>query len=212
MGPAAARAKHLGRARPGRKDRPRAPAHEGAGSGPGHGHRGGRRRAGAAMKFVKSPLLAHALSPWRARLVILLLLGGFVVLAGRSFYLQAVRNDFLQQKGESRYSRVIEISATRGRILDRHGDVLAVSTPVKSIWAIPEDARFSPAQARQLAQLLDLDVREINRKLASEKDFVFLKRQIAPDVAERVLSLGLPGIHEQREYRRYYPAGDVAAH
>ena len=76
------------------------------------------------------------------------------------------------------------MSATRGRILDRHGDVLAVSTPVKSVWAIPEDARLSPAQARQLAPLLDMDVRELNRKLAAEKDFVFLKRQIPPDQAD----------------------------
>ncbi len=164
------------------------------------------------MKFASSPLLSTALPAWRARLVLLLLLGGFAVLAARSMYLQGIRNDFLQQKGESRYSRVIEIPATRGRILDRHGDVLAVSTPVKSIWAIPEDAQLTPAQARQLAALLDIDVREINHKLASEREFVYLKRQINPEVAARIAALNLPGIQEQREYRRYYPSGDVDAH
>jgi cell division protein FtsI (penicillin-binding protein 3) len=164
------------------------------------------------MKFAKSPLLSGILPAWRARLLLLLLLGGFVVLAGRSVYLQGIRNDFLQQKGESRYARVIDLAATRGRILDRHGDVLAVSTPVKSIWAIPEDARLTPAQSRHLAGLLDMDVGELNRKLASDKDFVFVKRQISPDLAEQVAALQLPGIHEQREYRRYYPSGDVAAH
>ena len=164
------------------------------------------------MKFTSSPLLSQLLPSWRARFVAALILLAFGTLAARSVYLQVVRNDFLQQKGESRYARVIELSATRGRIADRSGDMLAVSTPVKSVWAIPEDARLSPAQARELAALLEMDVRELNRRLAAEKDFVFIKRQIPPDVAEKVAALALPGIHQQREYRRYYPAGEVTAH
>ena len=164
------------------------------------------------MKFANSPLLSQLLPAWRARLVAALILLAFGTLAARSVYLQVVRNDFLQQKGESRYARVIELSATRGRIADRSGDMLAVSTPVKSVWAIPEDARLTPAQARELAGLLELDVRELNRRLASEKDFVFIRRQIPPDAAEKIAALNLPGIHQQREYRRYYPAGDVTAH
>ncbi|MBK9594343.1 MAG: penicillin-binding protein 2 [Rhodocyclales bacterium] len=164
------------------------------------------------MKFTSSPLLSQLLPAWRARFVAALILLAFGTLAARSVYLQVVRNDFLQQKGESRYARVIELSATRGRIADRSGDMLAVSTPVKSVWAIPEDARLSPAQARELAALLEMDVRELNRRLAAEKDFVFIKRQIPPDVAEKVAALALPGIHQQREYRRYYPAGEVTAH
>jgi cell division protein FtsI (penicillin-binding protein 3) len=164
------------------------------------------------VKFTSSPLLSQLLPAWRARFVAALILLAFGTLAARSVYLQVVRNDFLQQKGESRYARVIELSATRGRIADRSGDMLAVSTPVKSVWAIPEDARLSPAQARTLAALLEMDVRELNRRLAAEKDFVFIKRQIPPDVAEKVAALALPGIHQQREYRRYYPAGEVTAH
>ena len=164
------------------------------------------------MKFTNSPLLSQLLPAWRARFVAALILLAFGTLAARSVYLQVVRNDFLQQKGESRYSRVIELSATRGRIVDRSGDVLAVSTPVKSVWAIPEDARLSPSQARELAALTEMDVRELNRRLAAEKDFVFIKRQIPPDTAEKIAALNLPGIHQQREYRRYYPAGEVAAH
>lgn len=164
------------------------------------------------MKFARSPVLVQRLSPGRSRVVLGMLLLGFVVLVGRSLYLQGVQNDFLQKKGESRYERTIEISATRGRILDRHGDVLAVSTPVKAIWAIPEDAKLTPAQSRSLAQLLGMNVRELNRRLASARDFVFVKRQIPPDVADKVVALRLPGIHQQKEYRRYYPAGEVAAH
>jgi cell division protein FtsI (penicillin-binding protein 3) len=147
------------------------------------------------VKFASSPLLSQLLPAWRARFVAALILLAFGTLAARSVYLQVVRNDFLQQKGESRYARVIELSATRGRIADRSGDMLAVSTPVKSVWA-----------------LLEMDVRELNRRLAAEKDFVFIKRQIPPDTAEKVAVLNLPGIHLQREYRRYYPAAEVTSH
>ncbi|MBS1172358.1 MAG: cell division protein FtsI/penicillin-binding protein 2, partial [Proteobacteria bacterium] len=151
------------------------------------------------MKFAHSPLLSQLVPAWRGRFVLLLLLMGFVGLMARSVYLQAVNHDFLQQKGELRYSRVIDLSATRGRIVDRNGDVLAMSTEVKSVWAIPDDARLSPAQGRALAQLLEMDVRDLNQRLALDKDFVFIKRQIPPDVAQRVAALNLPGIHQQRE-------------
>ena len=164
------------------------------------------------MKFVKSPLLSEVMPLWRARLVLLLLLGAFLLLVGWAFHLQIFNSDFLQEKGASRYSRVIELSATRGRIFDRHGEALAVSTPVKSIWAIPEDARLQPAQVRQLAALLEMDVRELNRKLASERDFVYLQRQVPPELAAQVAALKLPGINEERGYRRFYPAADVMAH
>ncbi len=164
------------------------------------------------MRVSRSPLLVDRLPVWRARLVLGILLACSCALVGRAFYLQGIHKDFLIGKGEARYERVIEMPATRGRILDRHGDVLAISTPVKSVWAIPEDAKLTPAQARKLAALLGIDAREITRKLAAERDFVYLKRQIAPDVATQVAALKLPGIHFQNEYRRYYPAGEVTAH
>ena len=165
-----------------------------------------------SVKFSKSPLLSERLAPWRQRLVLMLFLGAFLTLIGRSLYLQAFNNEFLGDKGRARFERVLDISATRGRITDRNGDVLAVSTPVRSIWAIPEDVDLAPAQARNLAALLDIDVREINRKMASERDFVYVKRQLPPDLADRITALKLPGIHQKNEYRRYYPAGGVMAH
>jgi cell division protein FtsI (penicillin-binding protein 3) len=165
-----------------------------------------------AVKFSRSPLLSERLPPWRQRFVLVLLLGAFATLIGRAVYLQGFKNEFLGDKGRARFERVIDISATRGRITDRHGDVLAVSTPVRSIWAIPEDAQLAPAQARNLAGLLDMDVREVNRKLASEGEFTYVKRQLPPDVADKVTALKLPGIHQKNEYRRYYPAGEVTAH
>jgi len=165
-----------------------------------------------AIKFSRSPLLSERLPPWRQRLVLVLLLGAFVALIGRSLYLQGFNNEFLGDKGRARFERVIDISATRGRITDRHGDVLAVSTPVRSIWAIPEDAQLAPAQTRSLAALLDMDVREVTRKLASDREFIYVKRQLPPELADRVTALKLPGIHQKDEYRRYYPSGEVAAH
>lgn len=165
-----------------------------------------------AVTFNHNPLLVKGMPTWRPRLVLLVLLGCCVVLVVRAGYLQGFNKDFLQAKGESRYSRVIPVPATRGRITDRNGDVVAVSTPVRSIWAIPGDARLTPADTRKLAALLELDVPELNLRLDSERDFVYLRRQLSPDVAREVAELGLPGIHQNQEYRRYYPGGEVMAH
>jgi cell division protein FtsI (penicillin-binding protein 3) len=150
---------------------------------------------------------------WRARFVVGALLAAFAVLAARSLYLQTLRTDFLQGKGDARYSRVIELPATRGRILDRNGDALAVSTPVKSIWALPGDVELAAGQKKKLAALLGIEVKEIDKKLADQsRDFVYLKRQVAPELADAVAAMGLKGIHQQREFRRYYPGGEVTAH
>jgi cell division protein FtsI (penicillin-binding protein 3) len=100
-----------------------------------------RRRPQRGHRFTESPLLQLALQGWRSRTVALLLMAAFLSLVARGFYLQVINNDFLQEKGDSRYRRDIEVSASRGKITDRNGDMLAVSTPMKSIWAIPGDAR-----------------------------------------------------------------------
>jgi len=160
----------------------------------------------AAQGLVRLPV-------WRARFVLAALLGAFAALALRALYLQALRTDFLQEKGDARYSRLLEIPATRGRILDRNGEALAVSTPVKSVWAIPSDVELKPAQKNKLAALLGLSAGELDKKLAEPaRDFAYLKRQVSPDTAEAIAQLGLRGIYESREYRRYYPAGEVTAH
>jgi cell division protein FtsI (penicillin-binding protein 3) len=150
---------------------------------------------------------------WRARLLLLLVFCGFMVLAARALYLQGLHNDFLQQKGEIRYARVVEISAHRGMVTDRHGEPLAVSTPVESVWASPADASLSTEQRFKLARLLGTDPAELSRRLADrEREFVYLKRQLPPEQAAKVVQLNLPGVFLQREYRRYYPAAEVTAH
>ena len=162
--------------------------------------------ATAAQGLVRLPA-------WRARFVFAALIAGFLALTLRALYLQAVKTDFLQGKGDARYARVLEVPATRGRILDRNGEALAVSTPVKSVWAIPADVSLTREQSRRLAGLLDLSTGELARKLADgARDFVYLKRQLPPETAEAIAALGLAGIYEQREYRRYYPAGEITAH
>jgi cell division protein FtsI (penicillin-binding protein 3) len=165
------------------------------------------------VRFGDSPVLAPTFPPWRARFVVALVAIAFGTLVGRAVYLQGWNRDFLQAKGESRYSRTLEIPAHRGRIFDRNGEALAVSTPVKSIWAIPEDATVSGRDLERLAAALELPREELRRKLADTgREFVYLKRQVPPEAAERVAQLRLPGIHQSREYRRYYPAGETMAH
>jgi len=162
--------------------------------------------SGAAQGLVRLPV-------WRARVMLVALAAGFAVLAVRALYLQAVRTDFLQEKGDARYSRVLEIAATRGRILDRNGEALAVSTPVKSIWAIPGDVDAGERERRKLAALLAVSRTDLDKRLSeTSRDFVYLKRQVAPETATAVQALHLKGIHDHREYRRYYPGGEVTAH
>ena len=160
-----------------------------------------------------NPALSVRLPVWRARLLLLLVFFGFLVLAARAFYLQGLHNDFLQQKGETRYGRVIEISAHRGMVTDRNGEPLALSTPVESVWAAPADTNLSAEQRAKLTRLLGMDAAELKKKLAeSEREFVYLKRQLPPEQAAKVVQLNLPGVFLQREYRRYYPAAEVTAH
>jgi cell division protein FtsI (penicillin-binding protein 3) len=153
------------------------------------------------------------LPAWRARVLLLGLLLWFVGLLGRAVYLQGLNDEFLIQKGESRFQRVIELPATRGMIVDRNNEPLAISTPVESVAATPEDVKLTHEQEVRLARLLETDVADLKRKLADDKrEFVYLKRQLPPDQAAKVVELNIPGIFLQREYRRYYPAGEVMAH
>lgn len=150
---------------------------------------------------------------WRSRLLIGLLLFWFLALVARSLYLQGLNNDFLREKGDARYSRVIQLTAHRGIITDRQGEPLAISTPVESLWASPSDVEITADKRRQLASLLEVSEQDLRRKLAEDKrEFVYLKRQLPPERAEQVMKLNVPGVFMQREYRRYYPAGEVTAH
>lgn len=166
------------------------------------------------MNYAASahPDITAELPGWRATALFVALLAGLAGLFGRGTYLQVMHDGFLQEKGNARYSRVIEVSAHRGMITDRNGEPLAVSTPVESVWVSPADVEADSRQVKQLAQILGMDVEEVkNRLFDTSHDFVYLKRQLPPDQAGKVASLNLSGISLQREYRRYYPTGEEAA-
>jgi cell division protein FtsI (penicillin-binding protein 3) len=166
------------------------------------------------MNYAASahPDITAKLPGWRATALFITLLAGLAGLLGRGVYLQGIHNDFLQEKGNERYSRVIEVSAHRGMISDRNGEPLAVSTPVESVWASPPDVEADRRQVKKLAQILGMDIEEVkNRLFDTSRDFVYLKRLLPPDQVEKVVSLNLPGVSLQREYRRYYPSGEEAA-
>ena len=152
--------------------------------------------------------------PGRRRLVMVLLLVITGGLLWRAVDLQHTDKDFLIGQGDARHLRVEAISAHRGRILDRNGEPLAISTPVDSVWANPRELADQPRRWPKLARLLGLDLGQLERLLAKRggREFVYLKRHVAPQLASKVEQAGIPGVYLQREYRRYYPLGEVAAH
>jgi cell division protein FtsI (penicillin-binding protein 3) len=154
---------------------------------------------------------------WRRRSVVVLI--AFVLAAGalvaRAVQLQVVDNQFLMNQAQARHVRVVEMPAHRGMIVDRNGEPLAVSTPVDSVWANPQQfpAALPPSQAQALAAALGESVQTIHTQVAThaERQFIYLRRDLNPGQAKRVMAAAVPGVHLQREYRRYYPAGEVAA-
>ncbi|MFC6841395.1 peptidoglycan D,D-transpeptidase FtsI family protein [Xanthomonas theicola] len=137
-----------------------------------------------------------------------------VTLIGRAAYVQLINSDFYQRQGEARYLRELPIATSRGMITDRNGEPLAVSTPVESIWANPQELLRNPDRIPQLAQALELPSDELAAKLSqkTDKEFMYLKRRINPDKAHAVVALGIPGVFSQREFRRFYPQGEAMAH
>jgi cell division protein FtsI (penicillin-binding protein 3) len=166
------------------------------------------------VRFYDSPILNAQMPMWRSRLVLILIMLGFVALCAKALYLQGMSTDFLQEQGQRRFERTLVLPATRGKIYDRSGVVLATSIPARAIWAIPDDARkASSAQLVQLADLLDMSVNDIRSRIAVQgRDFVYLKRQVAVALGDQIKKLKIPGIHELAETRRVYPEGKVTAH
>lgn len=166
-----------------------------------------------AVHYSTSPLLATPTPPWRSKLVVAMIALGFCALAGRAAYIQVVGNDFFQHQGAVRYERKLELPASRGRLLDRNGLVLASSVPASSVWAIPEDVDLSKSQLAALSKLLDMPPADLRKKLGDEdKSFVWLRRQLDAEVGKQIEALGIKGIYQTREYKRVYPEGESVAH
>lgn len=150
---------------------------------------------------------------WRMRLVASGLLLLLVVCAGRSFELQVHKQDFLRAEGERRHVRVLVEPAERGAIRDRHGEVLALSAPSESIWVVPAALLEDADKIPHLARLLGRSESQLRKELEARagRQFYYLARQQAPAAARRIMALGARGVFLQREYRRFYPGGEIAA-
>ena len=174
---------------------------------------GARVAASKGVPFSKNPVLAVRLPVWRSRFVLFVLFAAFAALAVRAVWLQGVSTQFLQRQGEIRYARTLELPATRGKITDRNGQVLASSIPVKAIWAIPDDVlQAPPEKIRALGALLEIDEDDLRKKFDSDRSFVYLKRQVEKDITDQIAKLDIDGIHTRKEYKRFYPQGEVMTH
>ena len=165
-----------------------------------------------SVMYSTSPLLASKTPPWRSKFLVALVGLSFAVLLGRALYVQVIGKEFFLKQGEIRYARTIELSASRGRILDRNGQILGSSIPAPSLWAIPKDFDANPAERAKLAKLIGMTPAQLEGRLDDNPNFVWLRRQAEDQVAMDVLALKLKGVHQVREYKRKYPEGEAATH
>lgn len=166
------------------------------------------------VNYANSPLLASKTPPWRSRFVVVMMAVGSLVLLGRAVWVQIIEAPFYVGKGEARYAYKMPLTASRGRILDRNGNVLAMSVPVPSVWVAPKeyrDAKVTPQQRITLAKLLNMPATELDERTQSKQDFVWLRRKIDEPVWQQIRALGIKGIYQQREFLRKYPEGETIA-
>ena len=166
-----------------------------------------------SVRFHASPILAVKLPAWRSRAVLCLLFLAFLALLLRAIWLQGFSTRFLQGQGEQRYMVTLETAATRGKITDRNGDVLASSVPAYSIGVEIEDLDATPAELAEVAKLLGMPLADVQKKIADPvRRFVYLKRQVPPPAAQAIGKLGIPGVRQLKEFHREYPQGEMMAH
>jgi cell division protein FtsI (penicillin-binding protein 3) len=152
--------------------------------------------------------------PWRTAFVLGLMFTVLALLVVRAMWLQVVTADYLQEQGNARHLRVIQDNSHRGIIFDRHGEPLAVSTPVDSVWAEPDSLAEASKQWPALSRVLGMSVKEIAQAVQHSRgrEFMYVKRHVTPEQAAQVKVLEIAGVGLMREYRRYYPSGIVAGH
>ncbi len=164
------------------------------------------------LNYATSPLLASKTPPWRSRLLVFLLGVGSCVLVGRAAYIQVYGSEFYQEQGEKRYAHTLVVPASRGRITDRAGALLATSVPSPSIWVNPKEFSADVAQRQALLRLVELRPDELEQRLASSNYFAWLKRQADESLWQQVQALKVKGVYAMHDYRRKYPEGEAAAH
>ncbi|MFA6052874.1 MAG: penicillin-binding transpeptidase domain-containing protein [Methylobacter sp.] len=151
----------------------------------------------------------------RRKIVVIFMMTCMAVLVGRAVDLQVFNKQFLKEQGDMRHVSDVSVSAYRGMIKDRNGAPLAISTPVESIWVNPQELKADKKdEIRQMEKLLNLPKGKVDEQLEgdSHKQFAYIARQISPGVADQVKALKLEGVYFEREFKRFYPAGEVSAH
>ncbi|GAB3627315.1 peptidoglycan D,D-transpeptidase FtsI family protein [Pandoraea terrae] len=173
-----------------------------------------KKRHPKDVTFSASPVLQTRMPMWRSKLVVIMITGAFLGLTARAFWIAGPGNSFYLAQGEKRYEHTIAMPAVRGKIEDRDGRVLATSLPMRTIWAVPAEVPddLPASDIAQAGKLLDMPAKELQSKLAGERKFVYIKRQVSPEVGKQIEALGIPGVYESNEFKRFYPEGEVAAH
>lgn len=151
---------------------------------------------------------------WRlnlVRLMLIILVSGLVY---RLINIQIIDTDFLRVQGDARHIRKIPAAVHRGMILDRYGEPLAISTPVYSVWLNPQEVDQNNKDLKYLANILDISFSGVQKRIATyhKKKFIYIKRLITPKLSATVRDLNITGVGLQREYKRYYPTGEITSH
>ena len=166
-----------------------------------------------SVQYTSSPLLASKTPIWRSQFIVAVIAAGFLALVARAAYVQVIDNAFFKRQGAVRFVRTLDLPANRGRILDRNGNILASSVPVKGITANPDEIDRDPVKLKALAKLLGMTQAELDKKLQDEdKTYVILKSQVEESVAKEVAALKIKGVSDRPEYKRIYPEGESVAH
>ena len=165
-----------------------------------------------SVNYATSPLLASKTPVWRSRFVVFMVALGSLTLIGRAAYVQVWKSDFFVDKGDERLAKTLTLHASRGRILDRNGSVLATSVPTFTVIVSPRNFKADEGQRQQLASLLGLSRQELEDKTGGNGDYALLKRQIDDVTWRAIQALKVKGLHTEREYVRRYPEGEAAAH
>jgi cell division protein FtsI (penicillin-binding protein 3) len=156
----------------------------------------------------------YGIKQWRRHAVLAAFGVGVLVLAWRVIDLQVINNEDFQNKGDNAHLKVVAIPAHRGMIVDRNDEPLAISSPVNAIWGVPKELSASKEQLPELARALDVKLDVLTDELTKRagRDFMYLKRRGSPQSVEKIKAMAVPGVYFQREYKRFYPAGEVTAH
>lgn len=164
------------------------------------------------VNYSTSPLLASKTPPWRSRFLVLLVGAAFSLLVGRALYVQVLQAEFFQKQGEARYASTLHLPANRGRIMDRHGQILAISVNAPTLTVNPRQFKATADQKRELATLLRMNPRELDGKLNEDSAYAVLRRQLDDGVAQQIKAMKMKGLVFEPGYLRRYPESEAAAH